>query len=79
MRDIGMAFIEVTPVTGGKHLINTRYIVFIEEDNLSGCVIHLDQAADGNNHKVVHTKVPMATVLQDITRCNNLVVDGRPI
>jgi hypothetical protein len=72
-----MAFIEVTPVTGGRHLINTRYIVFIEEDNLSGCVIHLDQAADGNNHKTVHTKVPMATVLQDIARSRSLVAGER--
>ena len=60
-----MAFIEVMPVTGGKHLINTKYIVFVEEDNLSGCIIHLKYGADGSE-KTVHTKTPLASVLSDI-------------
>ncbi len=63
-----MAFIEVMPVTGGKHLINTKYIVFIEEDNLSGCIIHLKYDADGGAPKTVHTKVSLASVLSDISK-----------
>ncbi|MBA4075176.1 MAG: hypothetical protein C0508_09045 [Cyanobacteria bacterium PR.023] len=63
-----MAFIEVMPVTGGKHLINTKYIVYIEEDNLSGCIIHLKYGAEGGTMKNVHTKVSLASVLSDISK-----------
>lgn len=63
-----MAFIEVMPVTGGKHLINTKYIVYVEEDNLSGCIIHLNYGGEGNSMKSVHTKVSLASVLSDIAK-----------
>ena len=63
-----MAFIEVMPVTGGKHLINTKFIVFVEEDNLSGCIIHLNHNGEGGVPKRVHTKVPLASVLSDISK-----------
>ena len=63
-----MAFIEVMPVAGGKHLINTKYIVFIEEDNLSGCIIHLKYGAEGGALKSVHTKVSLASVSSDICK-----------
>ena len=63
-----MAFIEVMPVTGGKHLINTKYIVFVEEDNLSGCIIHLKYGQEGGAQKSIHTKVSLASVLSDISK-----------